>query len=513
MADRTHKSILNALVSLFYYFLQMILGFWARKVFYDYLGSEVLGLDTTAYSLLNFLNLAELGIGTSIAFFLYKPLFDDDRLTINEIVTLQGWIYRRIAYLIMGGAAILMCFFPMIFAKSSLPLWCAYATFSVMLLGSLLGYFVNYRQIVLSADQKTYKVTVATQGASFLFKVLLIVLLPVVPFPFLFYLSTTLAGQLFGCFWLNHVLKKEYPWLKSCKASGNELLDKYPDILKKTKQVFIHRISGTILVHFSPLIMYGFASLTMVAYYGNYLVITEKVSSLLGTVFGSTGAGVGNLIASNDKNRIVSVFWELLDSRLCMSWICLLCCYFLIEPLVSVWLGPEYVMSKGILICVILASAIFMNRTTVDSFISGYGLFKDVWATICESILNISLSFGLGFIWGIEGVVAGAIIAQSVFVGLWKPYFLFTQGFGLSPFSYFVKFAGRCLIICASWVMLYSTTTYLELNTIDNYLSFFKYATIIFVESSLVVGILFYLMTDGTKAFVQRMIQLIISKV
>ena len=58
--SRTTKSIKNAQVSFFYYVVLMILGFWSRKVFFDYLGAEVVGLETTAGNLLGFLNLAEL---------------------------------------------------------------------------------------------------------------------------------------------------------------------------------------------------------------------------------------------------------------------------------------------------------------------------------------------------------------------------------------------------------------------------------------------------------------------
>ena len=68
--SRTTKSLKNAQVSFFYYIVLMILGFWSRKVFFDYLGSEVVGLETTAGNLLGFLNLAELGIGMSVTYFM-----------------------------------------------------------------------------------------------------------------------------------------------------------------------------------------------------------------------------------------------------------------------------------------------------------------------------------------------------------------------------------------------------------------------------------------------------------
>ena len=71
--SRTIESLKHAQVSLFYYVVQILLGFWSRKVFFDYLGSELLGLDITASNLLGMLNLAEMGVGTSVAYFLYKP--------------------------------------------------------------------------------------------------------------------------------------------------------------------------------------------------------------------------------------------------------------------------------------------------------------------------------------------------------------------------------------------------------------------------------------------------------
>lgn len=135
---RTSKSIKNAKVALLFYFVNLVLQFFSRKIFLDYLGAEVLGLNTTAQNLLGFLNLAELGIGAAISFTLYKPLFERDTQAINEIVSVQGWMYRKIAYMVIAGACVLMFFFPWIFGKAEVPLWYAYGSFIVLLTGSLL---------------------------------------------------------------------------------------------------------------------------------------------------------------------------------------------------------------------------------------------------------------------------------------------------------------------------------------------------------------------------------------
>ena len=145
--SRTAKSLQNIKVAFAFYLINLILQFFSRKIFLDYLGSEVLGLNTTTQNLLGFLNLAELGIGSAVAYNLYKPLFDNNRQAINDIVSIQGWLYRRIAYIVIAGSVILMCFFPWIFAKAQVPLWYTYGSFIALLASALLGYFVNYRQI------------------------------------------------------------------------------------------------------------------------------------------------------------------------------------------------------------------------------------------------------------------------------------------------------------------------------------------------------------------------------
>ena len=84
--SRTAKSLRNAKVALLFYFLNLVLQFFSRRIFLDYLGSEVLGLNTTAQNLLGFLNLAELGVGSAVAYNLYKPLYDKDINAVNASI-------------------------------------------------------------------------------------------------------------------------------------------------------------------------------------------------------------------------------------------------------------------------------------------------------------------------------------------------------------------------------------------------------------------------------------------
>ena len=111
-------------------------------------------------------------------------------------------------------------------------------------------------------------------------------------------------------FILNWKINQVYPWLRSEVRLGKQLFKKYPEVMKYTKQLFVHRISTFVQFQTTPFLIYAFVSLQTVAYYGNYTIITDKLNQLLNNLLGSTGAGVGNLIAEGNKKKIEQIFFE-----------------------------------------------------------------------------------------------------------------------------------------------------------------------------------------------------------
>ena len=98
---RSKKSFKNVKVALLFFIINLVIQIVYRKIFLDYLGSEILGLNTTAMNLLQFLNLAELGVGAAISYSLYKPIAINDQLQINEILSVQGYLYSRIGKVVL----------------------------------------------------------------------------------------------------------------------------------------------------------------------------------------------------------------------------------------------------------------------------------------------------------------------------------------------------------------------------------------------------------------------------
>ena len=423
--SRTAKTMKNSVVALTMYFVNLLLQFYSRKVFLDYLGIEVLGLNTTATNILQFLNLAELGVWSAVATSLYKPLHENDQDTINKIVSFNGLIYRRIAYLIIALSLITMIFFPIIFDKMELPLWYAYGSFSALLFSSLLGYFVNYKQLLLSADQKDYKIQFSLKLSTLIKVGSQIVILQIAHHPYIWWLILEVLFAIVGAISLNIVIKKTYPLLKQTADTFKSLKQEFPEIITKIKQLFIQKVSGFVLFQTSPIIIYSLSSLSLVALYGNYHLIIQGLISLLAAIFNSMLAGIGNLVASSSKEHILDVFFQLLSLRFYIIAILSYGAWLFSQYFIGWWIGSEYLLPKSSLLIMVATFCVYTNRYVVYDYLAAFGYFGDVWASIIEVVLNIGLSIGLGIIWGLNGVLSGVLISLIIISCIWKPFYLF----------------------------------------------------------------------------------------
>ena len=505
--NRTTQSIKNVRVSLFFSILILILGFFSRKILIECLGAEVLGLNTTATNLLGFLNLAELGISTAISYTLYTPLYQKDYKTINEIVAVQGWLYRRIAYIILVGGAILMCFFPWIFSKMELPLWYAYGSFGVLLVAAMLGYIINYQQIALSADQQEYKISYNVQGFRALKLLMQIVGIGYFGQGYVYWLAVEFGMSAITCFFLHRTIHKSFPWLRPDLLKGKMLSRKHTEIIRKTKQLFFHKFATYVLGQTSPLIIYAFLSLTVVAVYGNYMLLVVSVSMIVTSVFNGMNAGIGNLIAEGNKERILSFFREYTVSRYWIASVICFCLFNLSHSFMVLWIGKDYLLDSISFTLLVVYAFISMTRTN-DSFLSAYGLFQDIYAPAVEAALNLGLSILLGYYYGLPGIIAGVLIGLLLVVCGWKPYFLYTRGFQVSIMGYLFLITKILCFIIISWILSRFLLEYINLSCND-FISWVLISFKVFLLYGLVSLCCFQLLSKDFRTFTQRVCQII----
>ena len=298
----------------------------------------------------------------------------------------------------------------------------------------MLGYIFNYKQIVLTADQKEYKITLNIQGVKVVKVVAQILAITYLANGYVYWLILEFLMGIATTVVIEYVLHREYPWLRPQPQLGGLLHKKHEEIIRKTKQIFFHRVGGFAFTQSSSIIIYAYASLSLVAVYG-------------------INAGIGNLVAENDKERTVSVFNELFSLRFYIVAVVCYGYYMLVGPFISLWIGEEYILDHTTLLLITAILFVDLVRNIIDSFNNAYGLFQDVWATVVEACINIGCSIWFGYLWGLPGILAGVLLSLLLIIFLWKPYFLFGWGFRISVLHYW-KLYFKCFVAGAVAVVI-----------------------------------------------------------
>ena len=508
--SRVKKTLLNARVNLIFYFLTLALSFFSRKIFLDTLGADFVGLTGTLQNLLGFLNLAELGVGSAIGYLLYKPLYDHDQNKINEIISVMGYLYRWIGLIILGAGIILSFFLPLIFPadNTGFPITLIYFAYYSFLGSSLIGYFINYRQNLLGADQRNYVVTAYFQTATIIKTLIQMALAWYTGSYYLWVVIEFTFGVIYS-FILNWKINQTYPWLRASISSGRALFRAYPEVMKYTRQIFVHKLTWLVRFQAKNVLIYAFASLRMVAYYNNYMMILDKLSVLSNNFFSGIDASVGNLIAENNINKTLSVYWELFSARFISASIITYCTYILTPNLISLWLGPEFVLFNDIFFLMCMVLFVDQIRTMTEKFLWAMGLFNDVKFAIAEVAIGVILSIVGGYYLGIKGVIGGPLISSLIIVTFWKPIMLFKKGFKMPVWEYYKSFIVYILVFFLSCFLLSFITNFAK--PVD-YLSWFISGFLVAILYSVILIILTYLFIPNSRPIVGRIKSFIYAK-
>ena len=79
------KGLLNASVSIAFKIVLLIANILVRRFLIKYIGNAINGLNSLYISILDFLSVAELGVGTAITFCMYKPIVEGDNDKVSAL--------------------------------------------------------------------------------------------------------------------------------------------------------------------------------------------------------------------------------------------------------------------------------------------------------------------------------------------------------------------------------------------------------------------------------------------
>ncbi len=508
--SRVSASITNAKYSAFLFIVTAFLGFYSRDFFLQHLGPDFMGVVAILHNIIGVIGVAELGIATSISYRLYKPILniEENKEEINQVMGLFGFLYKRVAIFILISGVVISLFLKNIIADDTFSTLLIYYLFFLFLLNSVIVFIFNFQQIIFRVDQSYYKIQIFSLSINIIKIITQMVVLFYTKNFFIWGFIELMFPVIYSLI-LKYKLNLHYPWLKTQRTFSKAHLSDYNEIITKIKQVVFHKVGTVMLTNTDNLFINWYSGLKTVTYYNNYLIISHTIRVLLSNLLVNLQSSIGNLIAVGNKENTLKIYFEAFVLKFFIASILSITLFVTIDSFMILWLkNPEYVLPKSTLYFVVILFFITEIREITDNFITGFGLFQDTNAIIVEFGLNLILSIILGYYFGLNGVLMGTLISCSLVILLWKPYFLFKNGFNTNIHLYAKKFTLLFLIFLAVLWFISVLPNY----TPTNFLQWMLYAATIFLITVVLTALPYFILTSEFKISMGRILKLIKNK-
>lgn len=445
--------------------LSYISGFIARKVFVTFLSLEYLGLSGLFSNVLTMLSLAELGVGSAISYSLYKPLAFGEKEKVQALMKL----YRK-AYRIIGTLVLLLGFaftpFLHLLMKEIPSLPHLYGIYWLFLLNSGSSYFLGYKRTLLIADQKSYINSVYMYGFQILKHALQILVL-VLTSNYILFLVVLLASTVGENLAITLKVNKLYPYLKE-ETDACLTRDEKGKIKNTIFALTLHKAGGVLVNGTDNIILVRFVNLASAGLYANYTLLQSSVGGIVGLIYSSISASIGNLSAEKGGKGSKALFDQL---NFISAWVygfTALCLYFLCNPFIALWLGRAYLFPRSFVFVIVLNYYLTGMRSPVLTFKDSLGLFwYDRYKSLLQAGINLLVSILLAKAFGVIGVLLGSSVSTLLTCFWIEPYVVYRFGFDKPLGQYFLQYMGYTAVTLGAGLATFFTLSLITLsNTI-----------------------------------------------
>lgn len=428
----------------------LFLPFIMRLVVIRILGSEYLGLSSLFSSILQVLNMTELGFSSAVIYVMYTPIAEDDMKTLGKILNFYRKVYKTIGTLILLVGIMILPFLPN-FIKGGYPETInIYVLYSIYLANTVVSYWLfAYKSSLLSAYQRS-DILININTIIFLFSYSFQIAVIYFTKNYYIYTFTLVISSIAINLSVNFVTNKLYPNLK---IEGEIDTDLKKDIIEKVKGLIINKICITSRNSLDSIFVSMFLGLVSTAIYNNYYYILNSVVSLMAVVGIAIQAGVGNSIVTETKEKNYSDMNKINFIYMWISGWCTICLLCLYQPFTQLTFGKDMLFPFSL----VILFTIYFYVLKMGDIRAVYSDAKGLWwenryRALIEAFLNLVLNIALGKIFGVTGIVIATLISLFVCNFLWGSKIIFEHYFTNKSvkeyFGYHFLYAFITFIVC-----------------------------------------------------------------
>lgn len=435
--SRTQNSIFNASSNFIVYFIKTLLSFIVRTIFIKVLGELYLGVNGLLSNVLSMLSLAELGVSSAISFCLYKPLAEKDYDKISATMTFFKKVYAVIGAIVALLGIILYFFLDDIIKEYDL-IPQLNVIYILYLINTVSTYYTAYKEILIIADQKAYKLTKINVVFTILLYVFQAIVLLILK-NFIIYLIVQFFIQIAQKIATNIYVSREYKEInfKSKEKLGKSTLN---IIKKNVKAMMLHKVGDYCINGTDNIIISNMINVSTVGYYSNYNMIITMINSIITMIYNNLTASFGNLLVEEDINKSLEIYKKIDFIGLILYSFCGIMFTCLASRFIEIWVGDSFVLSNVTVMLISFSFFFTGTRLACTTVRNAAGLYnEDKWIPICQSIINLVFSIVLAKYIGLDGVIIGTIIS-SILPNFYRIYILYKNIFKVKYSEYLIKY-------------------------------------------------------------------------
>ena len=412
-----------------------------RRFLIKYLGSEINGLNSLYISIVGFLSVAELGIGSAVIYCMYKPIVDGDKAKVISLYRLIEKAYRIVGLVILGVGLCIIPALPSLAKGYSVSHTEMYISYVIMLISVVITYIYSARASLLEAYKNNYIATAVTSGGM-LIQYLLQIAAAVCTRSFYAFLACRIVSDVFQWILLTIYTKRKHPEIVGGREKAT--YETRREVIKNVKAMFMHK-TGIILVNTADsVIISAFIGVIMLGRYSNYVTIMTSMVQVLLLFFTPLTSMIGHLFAKEDRAETCKYFNFFHMFNFILGVIFFLGYRAVITDLVALLFGEGLELDSPLIFVITYNYFIQFMRNAVVMFRDATGTFYyDRWVSLIEGLVNIVLSILFVLIFPedikVVGVIAATIITDIFICHIVEPYVLFKHALKKRVRPYYLK--------------------------------------------------------------------------
>lgn len=435
------RSILNVSVSIFSSVILYAAAFFVRRLLIRYIGNEVNGLNSLYTSIIGLLSVAELGVGSAIAFSMYKPIVQGKKSSVAALYSLFRKLYRIIGAVIFFAGLAVMPFLPRFISDYEAVNVNVYATFFLMLISIVLSYFYGAKTSLIEAYKENY-ITTSILTVSKLVRYGLQIAAILIWKSFSVFLFCQILETLLIWGMTEKAVRRKYGDIIATQAKLDNETKR--EIVRNVKAMFMHKV-GTIVVNsIDSVIISSFIGVVLLGKYSNYAMIAGMMMNILALFFSPLTSVVGHLCAEGDRDRTKGYYDFFHSLNYVLGFVFFLGYYAVIDHAVSLLFGPDLRLSRAISFIITLNQFTqYMRKATLLFRDASGAFYYDRWKPIAEGACNLALSLIFVRVFPEDfkaaGVITATVLTTLLICDIVDPYVLFTHVFNKKPWKFYIR--------------------------------------------------------------------------